>query len=178
MNLLEVIWNFDPILLAIGSFEIRWYGLMWTLGLAVSLWLFIDFTRREGYPPKVLDSIFWFAVISTMVGSRLGHLIFYDAKEFFTNPVTFFHFRDGGLASHGAAFGLLVGLWLFSRKNRMPYIWSLDRIMIAVAIAGALVRIGNLFNSEIYGEATSLPWGFVFVRDGHTQAMHPTQIAT
>ena len=91
-------------------------------------------------------------------------------------------FRDGGLASHGAAVGLLIGLWLFSRRNRLPYIWSLDRIMIAVGIGGAVVRLGNLFNSEIFGTATTLPWGFEFVRSNiwlHRFApnpVHPTQI--
>lgn len=176
MSFLSVIWDFDPVLFSIGSFDVRWYGLMWSLGFAVSFWLFIDFTRREGYGPKVLDSIFWHAIIATIVGARLGHLLFYDAGEFLANPLVFFRFRDGGLASHGAAFGLLAGLWMFSRKNRMPYLWSLDRIMIAVAIAGAIVRIGNLFNSEIYGHPTDLPWGFIFVRDGKSVPMHPTQI--
>lgn len=176
MTLLSVTWDFDPKLFAIGSFEIRYYGLMWAMGFAVSLWLFIDFVKREGYPPKVLDSIFWYAVLSTIIGARLGHLLFYEPMTFLKNPVSFFYFRDGGLASHGAAFGLLTGLWLFSRKNKMPYIWSLDRIMIAVAVAGMLVRIGNLFNSEIYGTVTDLPWGFIFVHNGETLPKHPTQI--
>ena len=91
-------------------------------------------------------------------------------------------FRDGGMASHGAAIGLLIGLWLFSRRNKLPYIWSLDRIMIPVGIGGAIVRLGNLFNSEIFGQATTLPWGFEFVRSHKwvaefaPAAVHPTQI--
>ncbi len=86
------------------------------------------------------------------------------------------------MASHGAAIGLLIGLWLFSRRNRLPYIWSLDRIMIPVGIGGAIVRLGNLFNSEIFGQATTLPWGFEFVRSHKwvaefaPAAVHPTQI--
>jgi prolipoprotein diacylglyceryl transferase len=87
------------------------------------------------------------------------------------------------MASHGAAIGLLIGLWLFSRKNKMPYIWSLDRIMIPVGIGGAIVRFGNLFNSEIYGHPTDLPWGFQFIRNykegtniADIPACHPTQI--
>ncbi len=184
MRLLAVIWDFNPVFFSLGPVEIRWYGIMWMLGFAVSLWLFVNFTKREGYPPRVLDSFFWFAFLSTIIGSRLGHLLFYDAKEFFADPVEFFRFWNGGLASHGAAFGLLIGLWLFSRHNKMPYIWSLDRIMVAVAIAGALVRIGNLFNSEIYGGVTTLPWGFEFVADKEGWPknspeglpVHPTQI--
>ena len=86
------------------------------------------------------------------------------------------------MASHGAAIGLLIGLWLFSRRNKLPYIWSLDRIMIPVGIGGAIVRLGNLFNSEIFGQATTLPWGFEFVRSHKwvaefaPAAVHPTQI--
>ena len=84
--------------------------------------------------------------------------------------------RGGGLASHGAAVGLLVGLWLFARKWKFPYIWILDRVAVMVPLSGALVRLGNLMNSEIYGDPTSLPWGFVFVRTGETVPMHPPQI--
>ncbi|MDR2885428.1 MAG: prolipoprotein diacylglyceryl transferase [Rikenellaceae bacterium] len=171
-----VVWNFNPVFFSIGSFEIRWYGVMWALGFAVSMWLFIDFVRREGYPPKVFDSIFWFATLSTIIGARLGHCLFYEPAYFLEHPWQILNLRQGGLASHGAAVGLLLGLWLFSRKNKMPYIWSLDRIMIAVAIAGALVRIGNLLNSEIYGFETARPWGFIFARAGETVPKHPTQI--
>ena len=103
--------------------------------------------------------------------------------EYLSKPWTIITgFRDGGMASHGAAVGLLIGLWLFSRKNRLPYVWSLDRIMIAVGIGGAVVRMGNLFNSEIFGTATALPWGFEFVRSAKwvhefaPAAVHPTQI--
>ena len=103
--------------------------------------------------------------------------------EYLSKPWTIITgFRDGGMASHGAAIGLLIGLWLFSRKNKLPYIWSLDRIMIAVGIGGAVIRLGNLFNSEIFGMATTLPWGFEFVRSAKwvnefaPAAVHPTQI--
>jgi prolipoprotein diacylglyceryl transferase len=156
---------------------------MWALGFAVSMWLFIDFVRREGYPPKVFDSIFWFAVLATIFGARLGHCFFYEPGYFLQHPLEVLNLRQGGLASHGAAVGLLIGLWLFSRRNKMPYVWSLDRIMIAVAVAGALVRLGNLFNSEIYGGQTWLTWGFEFVRDSRWLEnspqglpVHPTQI--
>ena len=103
--------------------------------------------------------------------------------EYLSKPWTIITgFRDGGMASHGAAIGLLIGLWLFSRRNKLPYIWSLDRIMIPVGIGGAIVRLGNLFNSEIFGQATTLPWGFEFVRSHKwvaefaPAAVHPTQI--
>lgn len=178
MQLLSIIWNVDPVIFHIGSFGVRYYGIAWALTFAIGLWLFDKFVKRENLNPKLLDSIFWYGVISTIVGARLGHCFFYDAAEYLSNPISILYIWQGGLASHGAAIGLLVGLWLFSRKNKIPYIWSLDRIMIVVTIGGALVRLGNLFNSEIYGHATNLPWGFVFVKTNppETIAMHPTQI--
>lgn len=173
---LFVRWDVHPTLFTFGLVEIRYYGLMWALALGISAYIFSNLIKREGYSDKMFDSIFWYGVLSTIIGARLGHCLFYDPGYYLTHPVEILYIHQGGLASHGAAVGLLVGLWLFSRKNKMPYMWSLDRIAIAVCIAGALVRIGNLMNSEIYGEATSLPWGFVFVRAGETVPMHPTQI--
>lgn len=105
----------------------------------ISAYIFSRIIKREGYPDKLFDSIFWYGVLSTIIGARLGHCLFYDPGYYLTHPVEILYIHQGGLASHGAAVGLLVGLWLFSRKNKMPYIWSLDRIAIAVGIAGALV---------------------------------------
>lgn len=163
--------------------DIRYYGLMWMLTILIGALFFDRFCKREGLPSKVSDSIFWYGTIATIVGARLGHCLFYDTMDYLRQPWTIITgFRDGGLASHGAAIGLLIGLWLFSRKNKLPYIWSLDRIMIPVGIGGALVRLGNLFNSEIFGTSTSLPWGFEFVRSNKwlyefaPAAVHPTQI--
>lgn len=169
-------WDINPTLFSIGSIEIRYYSLFWVLGLMISAFLFHHMMKREGMSEKMFDSIFWYGTLSTIIGSRLGHCLFYDPVYYLSNPIEIFNIREGGLASHGAAIGLLVGLWLFSRKNKLPYIWSLDRISIAVTITGALVRLGNLMNSEIYGTETSLPWGFIFVQRGEMLPMHPTQI--
>lgn len=183
MNLLTVMWDFDPVFFRIFGLDIRYYGVMWMLAILLGALFFDRCCKREGLPPKVADSIFWYGTIATILGARLGHCLFYDTMEYLREPWTIITgFRDGGLASHGAAIGLLIGLWLFSRKNKLPYIWSLDRIMIPVGIGGALVRMGNLFNSEIFGTATTLPWGFEFVRSNKwlyeyaPAAVHPTQI--
>ena len=174
---LSIVWDFDPVFFSIGSFDIRYYGVMWALAILIGAKLFDNFVKREGLPSSVSESIFIYGTLATIIGARLGHCLFYDPVEYLRQPWTIITgFRDGGLASHGAAVGLLIGLWLFSRRNRLPYIWSLDRIGIAVAIAGALVRIGNLLNSEIYGIETSLPWGFIFVRNGEVVPKHPTQL--
>ena len=180
---LSVVWNFDPVLFSIGSLDIRYYGLMWALAILIGAKFFDNFCKREGLPSKVSESIFIYGTLATILGARLGHCLFCDPMEYLSRPWTIITgFRDGGMASHGAAIGLLIGLWLFSRRNKLPYIWSLDRIMIPVGIGGAIVRLGNLFNSEIFGQATTLPWGFEFVRSHKwvaefaPAAVHPTQI--
>ncbi len=183
MHLLSITWNFDPVAFTIFGLEVRYYGLMWVAAILIGARFFDNFCRREGLPSKVSDSIFVYGTVATIVGARLGHCLFYDTMEYLRQPWTIVTgFRDGGMASHGAAIGLLIGLWLFSRKNRLPYVWSLDRIMIPVGIGGAAVRLGNLFNSEIFGVATDLPWGFEFLRSNKwlyeyaPAAVHPTQI--
>lgn len=183
MNLLFVEWSMDPVLFSLGGVEIRYYGLMWVLAIFVGAKFFENFVKREGLDESVSDSVFWYGTLGTIIGARLGHCLFYDPAYYLTNPLEIITgFRDGGLASHGAALGLLVGLWLFARKNKLPYIWGLDRIMIAVGIGGAFVRFGNLFNSEIFGGPTTLPWGFKFLISREWQsvcapaACHPTQI--
>ena len=173
---LVVTWDVNPALFHLGSFEVRYYGVLWAVALGISAYIFHHIMIREGLSEKTFDSVFWFGVISTVLGSRLGHCLFYDPGYYLTHPVEILDIRQGGMASHGAAVGLLIGLWLFSRNNKLPYIWSLDRISIVVAISGVAVRLGNLMNSEIYGTVTSLPWGFIFVRDGETLPKHPTQI--
>ena len=182
-TLLYIDWNFNPVLFTLFGADIRWYGLMWALAILTGGWFFTNFCRREGLPPSVADSIFIYGTLATILGARIGHCLFYEPDIYLRHPLEIFTgFRNGGMASHGAAVGLLIGLWLFSRKNRLPYVWSLDRIMIPVGIGGAIVRLGNLFNSEIVGSVTTVPWGFRFMRLSRNlpaeavPAQHPTQI--
>jgi prolipoprotein diacylglyceryl transferase len=176
VNFLAVTWDADPVLLRIGSFEIMWYGLCWMLAMLIGGFFFYDFIKRERLDPRFFDRIFWWGVLVTIIGARLGHCLFYAPEYYLTHPIEMLYIREGGMASHGAAVGLLIGLWAFSRRSKLPYIWALDRVMIPVTLGGAIVRIGNLINSEIYGHATDLPWGFIFTRAGETVPMHPTQI--
>lgn len=175
VNFLAITWDVDPVLVKIGSLEVMWYGLCWVLAIAGGMWFFSNFIKREKLDPD-LENIFWWGAVATVVGARLGHCLFYDPVYYFTHPIEFLNFRGGGMASHGAAIGLLIGLWGYSRRYKLPYIWPLDRVMIPVTVGGAVVRLGNLINSEVYGHPTELPWGFIFVRTGETVPMHPTQI--
>lgn len=176
MTLLSIVWDIDPALISIGDFEIRYYGLCWVVAFMAAIAVFTRMLKHEGRDVKLVDSAFIYCFIATIVGARLGHCLFYEPEYFLLNPVEILNIRGGGLASHGAAFGLLVGLYLFAKKNRLTYIWTLDHITATIPLAGAFVRLGNLLNSEIYGTETSLPWGFIFVHNGETVPMHPTQI--
>ncbi len=180
---LIVEWDFDPVFFSLGGVEIRYYGLMWALAIFIGAKFFDDFCKREGLQKDISESIFIYGTLATMLGARVGHCIFYEPDVYLAAPWKIFtEIRNGGMASHGAALGLLLGLWLFSKRWNLPYIWSLDRIMIPVGIGGAAVRFGNLFNSEIFGEATTMPWGFKFLRsqlwvhEYAPMACHPTQL--
>ncbi len=178
-------WSFNPVAFTIPGIdlEIRYYGLLWALAIYAGARMFDHFCDREGLPRSVSESAFLYGALATIIGSRLGHCLFYEPSYFLSNPLEIITgIRNGGMASHGAAVGLLFGLWLFSRKNKLPLLWGLDRVMVAVSIGGAMVRFGNLMNSEIFGHPTTMPWGFRFLDSGLWQrvaaplACHPTQI--
>ncbi len=190
MTLNFIVWNVDPICFTIpewlpllGGRPIAWYGIIWALVFIIGFFIMKKIYNREKIQPEYLDKLFVYMVVSTIIGARLGHCLFYDAEYYFSNPIKFLAVWEGGLASHGGAIGILIGLYLYSKKTKLSYLWILDRIVIPVALAGAMIRTGNLMNSEIYGTPTDLPWGFKFVRDypfgtpiENIPACHPTQI--
>lgn len=173
---LSVIWDVDPVIFSNGLTEVRYYGLAWTLAFLAGAIMFYNYTRKDGYSDKVFVWLFFLSFFLTITGSRAGHCLFYDPVYYLAHPGEILKMSEGGMASHGAAMGLLAALLIASKVNRIPYLWTLDRVMMPVALGGALVRIGNLMNSEIYGTATDAPWGFIFVRAGETVPKHPTQI--
>jgi prolipoprotein diacylglyceryl transferase len=138
---------------------------------------------REKKPLVLWDNILVPVFIGALLGARLGHCLFYQPDYYIPHFwEIFIPFKDGkfsgfeGLASHGGAIGILFGLYWYSRKNKVSYLWVLDRIVITIALAGFFIRVGNLMNSEVYGYETSLPWGFIFERRHETLPKHPTQI--
>lgn len=183
VDLLAVVWDFNPTLFNIGSLDIRYYGAMWALALLLGGWIFSYFCKREGKSQELADSAFLYIALGTIIGARLGHCLFYDPAYYLPRPWTMItEIRDGGLASHGATIGILIAIWLCSRKNRVSPLWMTDRLVIIASICGALIRLGNLFNSEIVGRVTGVPWGFRFVRlypnvpIEAVPVQHPTQI--
>jgi phosphatidylglycerol:prolipoprotein diacylglycerol transferase len=169
-------WDMNPEIFRIGNFAVRWYGLLFASGFFFGYLIFLRFFKKEGLSIELLDKLTIYMAIGTVVGARLGHCLFYEPDYYLKHPVEILKIWRGGLASHGAAIGILIALWLFVRKYKKPFIWILDRIVVVVALAGALIRLGNLMNSEIYGIETSLPWGFVFIRNLEVVPKHPTQI--
>ncbi|MGE5423960.1 MAG: prolipoprotein diacylglyceryl transferase [Syntrophothermus sp.] len=179
-NLLFITWNVDPNLLHAGGFQVRWYGLLFALGFFFGYIILSRIFKKEGIAQSVLDQLTTYMVVGTVIGARLGHCLFYEPGYYLSHPIEILKIWEGGLASHGAAIGIILTIILFSRVKKLSFLWVMDRLVIVVALAGMLIRLGNLMNSEIFGHVTSLPWGFYFVRaTGPGEALvprHPTQI--
>jgi phosphatidylglycerol---prolipoprotein diacylglyceryl transferase len=185
-----LIWNGSPEIFSIGSFSLRWYGLLFASGFLISQQILYHMFRKEGKPEKDVDTLTIYMIVATIIGARLGHIIFYQPEMLWEAPLSVilpfelspFRFTGfTGLASHGGALGILFALWLYSRKkinimsddgksvlkvDKRPnqnYLQTLDRIVILVALTGALIRMGNFFNSEIIGKPTNSPMGMVFI---------------
>jgi len=156
-------WNVDPVLIELGSFALRWYGLLFGIGFLLSFYVIRRIFLGEGKPERDVDVLLYWILGGTVIGARLGHCLFYDPGYYLANPIEILMVHKGGLASHGGFVGALTALYLYSRSRpEQPFLWLLDRIAMPAALTGALVRLGNLFNSEIVGTPTDLPWGFVF----------------
>lgn len=173
-----ITWDFNPEIFTIGNHGIRWYGLMIALGLYTGYLIFKRYLKGDKLAPEMVDNLLVYMAIAGIVGARLGHCFFYEPDYYLKNPLEILKIWKGGLASHGWALGILIALWLYYRKYKIPALWLMDRIVIVVALLAAFIRIGNFFNSEIYGLPTSLPWGVEFVRDrlydSTTGALLPT----
>ncbi|MBR0052591.1 MAG: prolipoprotein diacylglyceryl transferase [Bacteroidales bacterium] len=183
MNALVIHWHVDPAILHIGPFELRWYSLLFVSGFILGWFIFKWFFQREKIDTKLLDPLLYTLLICTIVGARLGHCLFYQPDYYLGSWKGFWEIFmpwKGGLASHGGTIALLLGMWWFAKhygkKHDFDFVWLLDHLAIAVAFAGAFIRFGNLFNSEIYGDVTNLPWGFIFELRGETEPKHPTQL--
>ncbi len=202
--LASIIWDVNPIAFSSEGFwrwhgfEIRWYGLLWAVGILLAYWIQIKLYKNEHAPTGWTDKLFTYMVLGVIIGARLGHCWFYEWHEASTlglEPITFlgmtFNYRNpyienplellkiwqGGLSSHGGALGLITAAFILSKKYFHTGInWIFDKLVIGVCITATCIRFGNLMNSEIYGTPTDLPWGFIFVRDGQTVPCHPTQI--
>ena len=196
MNFLSVVW--DPSLgIDLGFFVIRWYSLMFVAAFVTGLWLMKKVYIEDNIDIKKLDTLFMYTFVSMLIGMRLGEVFFYS-WDYYQNHLleiilpfrksegstALFGMLEGwkftgftGFASHGAAIAIIIGMYFYSRKvlkENMFYI--LDRLVIMVALGGFFIRLGNFFNSEIYGKPTGSNFGVIFKSVGETVPRHPTQI--
>lgn len=176
MHFLIIPWDVNPEIFRIGNFAVRWYGLLFASSFLFGYIIMNRIFKNENLGEAVLDRLTIYMAVGTIVGARLGHCFFYEPEYYLRHPLEILMVWKGGLASHGAAIGILLAVWLFSVKEKKDYTWTLDRIAIVVALSGFFIRMGNLMNSEIYGIETTLPWGFVFLRNHEVAPKHPTQI--
>ncbi len=154
MILNYIVWDPNPVLFeidipGIGILAPRWYGLLFALGFVFGYLILMRVFKKEGIPVKKLDQLATYMIVATIIGARLGHVLFYEPMEYFRDPVQILMIWKGGLASHGAGIAIIIALIMYSRRNKRPFIWVFDRIAIVVALAGAFIRTGNLMNSEI-----------------------------
>lgn len=192
-SFLSIIWDVNPILVQLGPIAIRYYSLLFIAGFPLGYYLMTKFFKKEGVNLDLLDPFLYISLLGTVVGARLGHCLFYEPQYYLSNPIEILKVWEGGLASHGGAIALVICIFIYAAKygkdNGFDALWIFDRFVICVCFAGMFIRLGNLFNSEIFGGMTTLPWGFKFINSYEWQtsygptvfppdgvACHPTQI--
>ncbi len=178
-----IIWDVDPRIF--HGFEfLRWYGVCWLIGMLVGYKIMLHVYKSEDIQTTELEKLATFVMIGAIIGARFGHILFYDPIYYLQNPIEILPFKIkptfqftglAGLASHGGIIGALLALYFYKKKFRRNYLWLLDRLMMAGAVLGGFIRLGNLMNSEIIGTSSSLPWAFIFARVDQIPR-HPAQL--
>lgn len=178
-----IIWDIDPRIFA-GVEFLRWYGFCWAMGMILGYQFMLKIYKHEGLSEPDLDKLTTYVALGAIIGARFGHILFYDPIYYLNNPIeilpvriepTFQFTGLAGLASHGGVFGALLALYLYSKKYKKDFLWTLDRLTIAASLLGGFIRLGNLMNSEILGIPTQVPWAFVFIRIDQIPR-HPAQL--
>jgi prolipoprotein diacylglyceryl transferase len=190
MTILSFItWEADPVAFTIPFFEkeVRWYGIAFAIGFALGWWVVQKIWKHEKLNTAWTDKLFIYVAVSMTIGARLGHCLFYDPISYLSDPIRILYIWEGGLASHGGTLGIIVAVWIFSKKvTHKSMLWTFDRLVVPVGFVAALIRLGNLMNHEIYGHKTDLPWAFRFIQSipswergalpVFSDPSHPTQL--
>lgn len=182
-----VVWNPSETAFRVGSFAVRWYSLMWCIGLLLAYVVVERLYKGQGLERKQFEPLFFYCFFGILIGARLGHCLLYEPGYFLTHPIEMVlpirHDAGGwrctgyaGLASHGGTLGLMLALWLYVRRYKVNLMRVLDDIAIATPITAAFIRLGNLMNSEIVGKRTDSPLGFIFAQNGEDFARWPAQL--
>lgn len=183
-----ITWTLDPILFQFGGIRVGWYGVLFAVGLIVfgggilgKMW------KHEGLSEQSYNWLVVYILVATVVGARLGHCLFYEPAYYLANPLEILQTWKGGLASHGGVIGIMVAVYLYSKKvSKQSMLWTFDRLCVPTGLVAAMIRLGNLANHEIYGHATDVPWAFRFIENIpqwqmgaepiFTAPSHPTQL--
>lgn len=180
------VWDIDPVLFSAGGFAVRYYSLCWLAAFASCYYVMRSIFRREGLSTDNLEALLVYVFLGTFIGARLGHCLFYETHYYLSHPwrivLPLYERADGswgfgfmGLASHGAAVGIVAALILYARRYRFPMWDLLDKLGVVAPLGGAFIRLGNFFNSEIIGAPTDGPWAVVFSRVDPLPR-HPAQL--
>ncbi|MFP4071996.1 MAG: prolipoprotein diacylglyceryl transferase [Desulfovibrionales bacterium] len=171
-----IVWDISPEIFSYGPVSLRWYGVLFALVFFLGFFIIHHIYKIEEKPSEDLDRLLLVMVAGTLIGARLGHVFFYEPSYFFENPLEILKIWKGGLASHGGVIGIVLAVFLYSRSRPdQPLLWLLDRLCIPAMLGASLIRIGNLFNSEIIGIPTDVPWAVVFARVDPLPR-HPVQL--
>jgi len=175
-----ITWDVNPQIFALGPIQIRWYGVLFAASFLIGFQIMTKIFEKEKKSQKDLNDLLWYMIIGTVAGARLGHCLFYNPEYYLSHPLEILMTWKGGLASHGAAIGIVTAMYLYSKKKvGQSFLWTMDRVVITVALAGFFIRTGNLMNSEIIGKVTDVPWAFKFVNayvTDPTLPRHPAQL--
>lgn len=176
MELLSFTWNVDPQLFPGSWIGVRWYGLLFAAGFMIGFYVMRKMFRSENVPDEWLDKLLLYVMIGTVLGARLGHVFFYDWPYYKDHLDEILMVWKGGLASHGGAIGIIIACYFYSKKvTGKSLYWILDRLVVPTALGGALIRMGNFFNSEIIGKPADVAWSVVFERVDMIPR-HPAQL--
>ncbi|MFV0484274.1 MAG: prolipoprotein diacylglyceryl transferase [Bacteroidales bacterium] len=186
--ILSINWNVSPFIFETSFYSLRWYTLLFAIGFYIAYNLGLKMYALDGVDEEKMNKLMIYIFVGTVFGARIGHCVFYEWSYYkdhiaeiilpfrtTVNGVKFTGYQ--GLASHGGAIGIFITVSIYAKKvSKTSVWWVLDRVVVPTALVGGMIRLGNLFNSEIYGIQTALPWGMIFERNGETIAKHPTQI--
>ena len=176
MLLAFIEWSVSPEIFHLGPISVRWYGFLFAMAFVAGYFIMTWVFKKESRPQTDLEQLSVHMIFGTVIGARLGHCLFYSPAYYLSNPFEILKVWEGGLASHGAAIGILTAIYLFSNKKKnYSMLWVLDRVVIVVALAGTFIRLGNLFNSEIIGIPTEVSWAFIFTAVDDIPR-HPAQL--
>lgn len=185
-SFLSILWDPDIEIFSLFGISIRYYSVLFVAGLSLAYWVIYKLYQDQRIPYEKFDSLFIYCLLGIVIGARLGHCLFYEPDYWLSHPVEMLlpiQITDAGvkwtgyqgLASHGGTIGLMLALWLYSRRVKLKFLAVLDNIAIATPLAAFFIRMGNLMNGEIVGKVTNVPWAFIFPHED-MQPRHPAQL--